>query len=72
MCCSHDVVHIDLHKPIDKTLEDLVHEPLVGCSSVLQAKWHHLIAVVDVVRHEDHLLFIPGVHAYLVVAKVSI
>jgi len=27
----HDVVHVDLQIPTDKTLEDLIHELLVGC-----------------------------------------
>jgi len=68
----HDVFHVDLHTLTDKTLEDLIHQLLVGCSNTLQIERHHLIVVVGVVHHEGRLLLIPRMHAYLVVARVSI
>ena len=68
----YDVVHVHLHTSADKTLEDLIHEPLVGRFSVLQTEQHHLIVVVSAVRHEGRLLLVPWVHTYLVVARVSV
>jgi len=67
-----DVVHIYLYTPTDQILKDLVHKPLVGRSSVIQAERHDLVVVVGVNRHERCLLFVPRVHAYLVVARVSV
>jgi len=68
----NDAIHVDLNTPTDHTSEDLVHKSLVGCSNVFQVKRYDLVVIVGIGRHEGHLLFIPRVHAYLVVARVSI
>ena len=66
------VIHVDLHASNDHPLEDLIHQPLVCCSCILYAKRHYLIEVVCTVDRKSRLLLIPGMHAYLVVARGSV
>ena len=44
------IVHIDLDIPPNLMCKHLVYEPLIRCSCVLEAEWHHFVtekALVD-------------------------
>ena len=62
-----DVIHVQLHTPIDQALKDFVHKALIGRPDVLEAERHDLILVVGIGHHEGRLVLVLGVHTYLVI-----
>ena len=69
---DHNVVHVNLYASTDHSFEDFVHQALVGRPRILQNERHYLIEVVCTVDREGCFLFVTGVHAYLVVARISV
>ncbi|CAL2237870.1 unnamed protein product [Prunus armeniaca] len=66
------IVYVDFHGYADLLLENFVHEPLVGCSGVLQPKGHDLVAVGPSLDDERGLHLVIIVHHNLIIAGVSI
>ncbi|CAL9000815.1 unnamed protein product, partial [Prunus brigantina] len=66
------VVHIDLHSFADLLLDDFIHEPLIGCSNVLQPKGHDLVAVGPSLDDERSFRLVILVHQDLVIAGVGV
>jgi len=52
--------------------ENFVHQPLVGCSSVLKTKGHNSVKVVSVIRDEGGLVHVRCGHRDLVVSGICI
>ncbi|CAL9025497.1 unnamed protein product, partial [Prunus brigantina] len=66
------VVHVDFHSFADLLLEDFIHEPLVGCSGVLQPKGHDLVVVGPPLDDERGFRLVILMHQDLVMAGVGI
>ncbi|KAI5324121.1 hypothetical protein L3X38_033194 [Prunus dulcis] len=66
------VVHIDFHSFANLLLKDLIHEPLVGCSGVLQPKGHDLVAVGPSLDDERDLRLVILMHQDLMIARVGV
>ncbi|KAI5323668.1 hypothetical protein L3X38_032740 [Prunus dulcis] len=66
------VIHIDFHNFANLLLEDFIHEPLVGCSGVLQPKGHDLVAVGPSLNDERSFCLVVLMHYDLVIARVGI
>ena len=60
------VVYVDLHAQV--VCEHFVDKPLVGCTSVLQAEGHDLIAEDPPFGGEGRLLLVILVHQDLIIA----
>lgn len=66
------VIHIDFHVSPKLILEDLVHQPLISCSCILEAEGYYLVAVNAFLGHEGSVLLIVWVHLYLVIPEEGI
>ena len=61
------VVNIDPDISPNLLCEYLVHEPLICCTRVFEAKWHHFIAEEALAGCERSFLLIGFMHSDLVV-----
>ena len=52
--------------------ENFVHEPLICCTYIFKAEWHHFVVEEALAGDEQSLLLIHFVHFDLVVPKKSI
>ena len=66
------VINIDLDISPNLLCEHLVHEPLICCACVFEAKWHHFIAEEALAGYERSLLLIGFVHSDMVVTRKSV
>ena len=62
-----NIVNIAFHRLLKMITEDRAYSMLVGCTSVLQAEWHHSITVYPQWRSEWRMLFVIRVYLDLVV-----
>jgi len=53
-------------------IENLVHQPLVGCSSVFEIKRHYPVEVVGIVRDKGGFVHVKCGHVDLVVPGICI
>ncbi|PON47563.1 hypothetical protein PanWU01x14_243220 [Parasponia andersonii] len=63
---------IQTHLMLPQNLKTFIHEPLVGCPRVLQAKWHMPVAVQTSLRDKSHVDLVFRVQGDLVVSGVGI
>ncbi|KAI5321605.1 hypothetical protein L3X38_030676 [Prunus dulcis] len=69
---NQHVVYLDFHGFADLLIENFIHEPLVGCSDVLQPKGHYLVAVSPSLDDEKGLRLVILVHQDLIIAGVGV
>ena len=61
------VVNVDLNIRFDLVCEHLVHEPLIRCACVLEAKRHHFVIKKALASNEWSFLLIHLIHSDLVI-----
>ena len=66
------VVNVYLDISSNLMCEHLVYEPLVRCTHIFEAEWHHFIAEDALASDERHLLLIHFIHFDLVIARKNI
>lgn len=64
----HNIIDINLYVPVDQGFEYLCHQSLVSDASILEPKWHNLVAIQIVGRHEGCILLVWWDHGDLVVS----
>lgn len=69
---DHHVIHIDFQVLSKLTLENILHQVLIHGSSVFQPEWHDFVTKVCGFGYEPYFLLVPGVHPYMVVARIDI
>jgi len=52
--------------------ENFVHQPLVGCSSILKIKGHNSVKLVGVIHDEVGLIHVRCSHRDLIVSEICI
>jgi hypothetical protein len=57
---------------MEKTLKDMIHEPLKGGGSITQAKWHDQKLIVALMSSKGSLMNVFLFHMDLVVARTNI
>ena len=62
------VVYIDLHCSTNLLFEHHIDKKLVGCSCVLETKWHDLVIVEPMVCNEEGVFLIRDMHWDLVIS----
>ena len=66
---AKNIVDVDLHGFAHQWSKYFGHQPLIGCSDILQAKRHYIVAVQSVRCNEGLFLYIRRVHGNLVVPR---
>jgi len=62
-----DIIDIAFYDLVYMLVEDHIHRALISCTSVLQAKGHHCVAVYPQRYPEGCVFFIFRVHFYLII-----
>lgn len=72
MALDDHIINVDFDIPSDLVCEDLIHQALVRCSSVLNAKCNFLVAERATIGMEHCLIFIFPMHLDFVVAFIGV
>lgn len=65
LALDQHVIHIDLYIQANLTLENLVHQALIGCTCIFESKEHYLVVVESMNSDKGDLLLIFWCHPYL-------
>ncbi|CAL8152818.1 unnamed protein product [Prunus armeniaca] len=72
MLAREHVIYVDLHSLSNLLLDDLVHEPPVRCSGILQTKGRDLLALCTSFDYERRLCFVVFMHHDLIIVGVRV
>ena len=66
------VIHVHFRSFPDLFGEHFVDQPLIGSSSVLESKGHHLVAIKAPINHKSFLDSIRFMHLDLIIAGIHV
>lgn len=69
---DYHIIHVHLHSLPNLVGEHLIHQTLVGRSSILETEWHYVVVEETLIRREYSLHLVMLAYQDLVVPGVCI
>ena len=66
---DYHIVNIDLYLVMDHIMEQCYHSMLIGCPSIVQPKWHKLVAESAPLCNGSSLLHVFRCHFDLIITR---